>query len=152
MERFWESVNGTTQFLTHPVRLRPIFRSHCIPLSIHGDGTPVVGIGKAWGKLLDILGMAVTSTAEENLKTVWLDILDWYRRLGVDSKFVQLKPTMLIFCVHSAPGLSNPNHWGSITMDGKRELDRNWTVPLTASQNFSTLALEGQILSTQAAL
>ena len=38
--------------------------------------------------------MAVTSTAEENLKTVWLDILDWYQRLGVDNKFAQLKPTM----------------------------------------------------------
>ena len=46
--------------------------------------------------------MAVTSTAEENLKTVWLDILDWYQRLGVDNKFAQLKPTMLRFCVHSA--------------------------------------------------
>ena len=46
--------------------------------------------------------MAVTSTAEENLKTVWLDILDWYQRLGVNNKFAQLKPTMHRFCVHSA--------------------------------------------------
>ena len=38
--------------------------------------------------------MAVTSTPEENLKTVWLDILDWYKRLGVDNKFAQLKTTM----------------------------------------------------------
>ena len=47
--------------------------------------------------------MAVTSTAEENLKTVWLDILDWYQRLGVDNKFAQLKPTM--FSTKSSPKL-----------------------------------------------
>ena len=47
--------------------------------------------------------MAVTSTAEENLKTVWLDILDWCKRLGVDNKFAQLKPTM--FSTKSSPKL-----------------------------------------------
>ena len=79
VEKFWESVNGTIQFLTHPVRLRPNFRSQCIPLSIHGDGTPVVGIGKAWGKLLDI----------------W----SWQSLLVAGPTLLR---TMLIFCVHTA--------------------------------------------------
>ena len=79
VEKFWESVNGTVQFMTHPVRLRPNFRSHCIPLSIHGDGTPVVGIGKAWGKLLDI----------------W----SWQSLLVSGPTILR---TMLIFCVHSS--------------------------------------------------
>ena len=26
----------------------------CIPLKIHGDGTPVTGLGKQWGRLVDI--------------------------------------------------------------------------------------------------
>ena len=54
VEKFWDSVKGSVQVKTNLVRNRPNFHSHCIPLSIHGDGTPVVGIGKAWGKLLDI--------------------------------------------------------------------------------------------------
>ena len=52
--RFWRSVQGSVQFLTHPVRQRENFRTHCVPLAIHGDGTPVVGIGKAWGRLMNI--------------------------------------------------------------------------------------------------
>ena len=44
------SAGWAQQFsFTHPVRERTNFRTHCIPLSIHGDGTPVVGVGKAWG-------------------------------------------------------------------------------------------------------
>ncbi|HIF94878.1 MAG TPA: hypothetical protein EYQ60_17410 [Myxococcales bacterium] len=52
--RFWGAVRGSVQFMTHPVRHRPNFMTRCIPLTLHGDGTPVVGIGKAWGRLMDI--------------------------------------------------------------------------------------------------
>ena len=52
--RFWSSVQHGVQFLNHPVRHLANFRSHCIPIVVHGDGTPVVGIGKAWGRLMDI--------------------------------------------------------------------------------------------------
>ena len=41
--------------------------------------------------------------AEENLKTVWLGIAYWYKELGVDNKFAQLKPTM--FSTKSSPKL-----------------------------------------------
>ena len=42
-------------------------------------------------------------TADENLRTVWLDILDLYKRLCVDHKFAQLKTTM--FSTKSSPKL-----------------------------------------------
>ena len=130
---------------------------HCpisvqFPLSIHGDGTPMVGIGKAWGRVhtkyehswLQLSKLIVYTKPFVPVKNVKPHCLQVLLSSGSDCHDQNSKQL--------APGLSNPNHWGSITMDGKRELDRNWTVPLTASQNFSTLALEGQILSTQAAL
>ena len=36
------------------VPARPDMREKCIPLAIHGDGTPVTGVGKAWSKQYDV--------------------------------------------------------------------------------------------------
>ena len=38
----------------HPVRNLPNFRRRAIPLSLHGDGVPVTGVGKSWGESMDI--------------------------------------------------------------------------------------------------
>ena len=45
---------GGLQFQSHPVRDRDDFRSKCVPLRLHGDGTPAMGVGKAWGKMIDV--------------------------------------------------------------------------------------------------
>ena len=79
LAEFWDAVKDGAQFASHPVRLRKKFQQYCIPLSIHGDGTPVVGIGKAWGKLMDI----------------W----SWQSLLVAGPTILR---TMLIFCVHTA--------------------------------------------------
>eukprot|EP00959_Pyramimonas_sp_CCMP1952_P366988 7686522-Pyramimonas_sp.AAC.1 len=39
---------GGPQLDGHPVRDRDDWRSIAIPLSIHGDGAPVTGLGKIW--------------------------------------------------------------------------------------------------------
>ena len=51
--KFWNSVRGGAHFLSHPVRTRLNHATKCIPLRLHGDGTPVTGLGKAWGKMMD---------------------------------------------------------------------------------------------------
>ena len=56
--KFWQAVRGSPQFASHPVRHRDGFEDHCIPLKIHGDGTPVTGLGKGWGKLVDIFSVS----------------------------------------------------------------------------------------------
>ena len=56
--KFWDAVQGGPQFQSHPVRHREDFRNKCIPLKIHGDGTPVTGLGKGWGKLVDIFSVS----------------------------------------------------------------------------------------------
>eukprot|EP00971_Amphidinium_carterae_P350761 6491728-Amphidinium_carterae.1 len=48
-EEFWRQVPRDN----HPVWERDL--SMAIPISIYGDGVPVVGTGKAWSKSLDIL-------------------------------------------------------------------------------------------------
>ena len=53
-KKFWKAVEGSEQFKQHPVRSRRDYSTKCIPLKMHGDGTPVTGLGKGWGKLVDI--------------------------------------------------------------------------------------------------
>ena len=45
---------GGLQFRSHPVRHREDFQRNCVPLSLHGDGTPAMGVGKSWSKMMDI--------------------------------------------------------------------------------------------------
>ena len=57
-QKFWGAVRGSPQFASHPVRHRAGFEDHCIPLKIHGDGTPVTGLGKSWSKMVDIFSVS----------------------------------------------------------------------------------------------
>ena len=56
--KFWDAVKGSPQFAAHKVKFRDGFQEKCIPLKIHGDGTPVTGLGKGWGKLVDIFSVS----------------------------------------------------------------------------------------------
>ena len=56
--KFRHSVRDSPQFLSHLVRHRAGFRDYCIPLKIHGDGTPVTGLGKGWAKMVDIFSVS----------------------------------------------------------------------------------------------
>ena len=57
-QRFWNAVQGSPQFKQHPVRFRLNFKTKCIPLKMHGDGTPVTGLGKQWGKMVDVYSVS----------------------------------------------------------------------------------------------
>ena len=57
-KKFWAAVKDSPQFKAHKVGTRPGFEENCIPLKIHGDGTPVTGLGKGWGKLVDIFSVS----------------------------------------------------------------------------------------------
>lgn len=47
---FWNSIEGHPALKDHPMMSTPDWNNMCIPLSIHGDGVPVVGVGKSWAK------------------------------------------------------------------------------------------------------
>ena len=55
---FWCSVKHSPHFLNHPVRFRENYTEKCIPLKLHGDGTPVTGIGKGWSKMMDLFSLS----------------------------------------------------------------------------------------------
>ena len=46
------SFPGGLHFQTHPVAGRRD-RNWIVPLFLHGDGTPCMGVGKAWGVMMD---------------------------------------------------------------------------------------------------
>ena len=52
---FWQAVSGGEHFLSHELVSTMSWDqlSWCIPLAIHGDGTPGMGVGKAWSKNVD---------------------------------------------------------------------------------------------------
>ena len=44
---------GGKHFASHPVRHRENHATRCVPIVIHGDAFPCMGVGKSWGKLMD---------------------------------------------------------------------------------------------------
>ena len=51
---FWETAQNHPLLKDHPVREREDWTKYCIPFGLHGDGVPVVGLGKAWSKILNV--------------------------------------------------------------------------------------------------
>lgn len=50
VQRFWQSMAGHPALAGHPMVGVPGWQDKFIPLSLHGDGVPVTGVGKAWSK------------------------------------------------------------------------------------------------------
>jgi hypothetical protein len=55
LEEFW---NGqlraeSPRLQNHPMMSVPNWKRIFVPLFLHGDGVPVVGVGKSWGKSMD---------------------------------------------------------------------------------------------------
>jgi hypothetical protein len=56
LRQFWDEMHAVDNPLTKEdaVRERTDLHTKCIPITVHGDGTPVAGLGKSWSKLLNI--------------------------------------------------------------------------------------------------
>ena len=50
VEAFWSSAAGLPMFQGHSVLSRPNYQRLACPLSLHGDGVPVAGVGKVHSK------------------------------------------------------------------------------------------------------
>ena len=48
---FWQAVQHHPQMESHPIKSTVSYTKYAIPLGIHGDGVPVVGLGKGWCKM-----------------------------------------------------------------------------------------------------
>ena len=47
---FWDSFEGHPCFQEHPLLSKPDYKATTIPLGLHGDECPVLGVGKIWCK------------------------------------------------------------------------------------------------------
>ena len=50
LESFWETMAAHPMMLDHPWHARPDGRQKCVPLAMHGDEVPVMGVGKIWSR------------------------------------------------------------------------------------------------------
>lgn len=55
---FWGQVYNHPAMVNHPIKKVEGWESFCIPISLHGDGTPITGRGKSWCKNMTIWSMA----------------------------------------------------------------------------------------------
>lgn len=64
LERFWFEMEDNPFFIDHPCRGRDNFRSLCVPVSLHGDGVPVTGVGKSWSQSMEVVHWCSTLCAD----------------------------------------------------------------------------------------
>ena len=55
LKEFWQTMAGSPRLSKHPVRDRRLYRERAVPISVHGDGVPVTGIGKSWSKSCEVI-------------------------------------------------------------------------------------------------
>ena len=57
-EQFWSEVGDHPALIGHPIKTDPNWQSKTVPLSLHGDGTPIAGRGKSWCKQMTFWSMS----------------------------------------------------------------------------------------------
>ena len=54
LSMFWTATQHHPQLAGHPLLQRDEYDKLAVPLGIHGDGVPVIGIGKGWTRMMTI--------------------------------------------------------------------------------------------------
>lgn len=91
---FWAAMQNHPSYPNHPIKARPNFHSHCVPLALHGDATPVAGIGRSWGKSLDIYSWtSLLNTQGTSVADGHFVIFMWFTKLLVKAGGMSLSDT-----------------------------------------------------------
>jgi hypothetical protein len=69
---FWASQTAHPGLAQHPLRGRRDFRHRAIPLSLHGDGVPITGVSRSWGRSLMALSFSSLMGLGTTLQTQFL--------------------------------------------------------------------------------
>eukprot|EP00973_Karenia_brevis_P084059 11663369-Karenia_brevis.AAC.1 len=54
IQAFWTRMAGSKHYETCGIKDRENHKTHCIPISVHGDGIPVTAFGRGYQKSVDI--------------------------------------------------------------------------------------------------
>lgn len=72
---FWEAVKNHPTMVDSPLPVdQPNYQRRCVPILMHGDGVPIVGIGKGWSKNATVFSwasMLVHSATKEGMRFIW---------------------------------------------------------------------------------
>ena len=95
--QFWTAQQENPQFRDHPF-FREGLPHKAIPLTLHGDGVPTTGVGKAWGKSTDVVSWT-SLLAVRGLKTMESNFLIWLMYSQFYVKSFWLNTTRTIWTV-----------------------------------------------------
>ena len=74
LERFWTVTDGHPTLVNSPLKECPSYKTKAVPILLHGDGVPIVGIGKGWYKIATVFSwasMLTSSGTKESMKFIW---------------------------------------------------------------------------------
>jgi len=73
---FWRDQRRHPSLIGHPMVAAANWQSTFIPLGLHGDGVPVVGIGKSWSRSVEVVSWgSCLGTGSTILKTYMIFLL-----------------------------------------------------------------------------
>lgn len=81
---FWDAMSDHPCYVQHPLRKRQDHCTTCIPISVHGDGVTISGVGRSWSKSVDVYSWSSMLGHGNTLQTnfmAWL--LFWKLRIPV---------------------------------------------------------------------
>ena len=55
---FWNNFDSRPAMQDGVIRSKPNYKKACIPIAIHSDSVPCVGLGKVWAKLMQVFFLA----------------------------------------------------------------------------------------------
>ena len=88
VQQFWNDVQDHPQLVGHPVKSKPQYKSKAVPIAMHGDEVPVVGIGKVWAK--SFLTFSWYSMLGARTITKTTDLMNWiwgfFERFNLDGE------------------------------------------------------------------
>ena len=75
---FWQAMSSHPGYQSHPVRARSDHQTRCVPISIHGDGVSISGVGRSWAKSVDVYSWSsMLSNTSTKLSNYLIYILYW---------------------------------------------------------------------------
>ncbi len=95
IKKFWDQMRDHPAYTGHPLASRKDHKEKCIPISLHGDGVPIAGIGKSWGQSVDayswnsLLGTGTTVFTNFLIYLMYQRLIIKHANFNVFEKFVK---------------------------------------------------------------
>ncbi|CAE7708841.1 unnamed protein product [Symbiodinium sp. CCMP2592] len=83
LEDFWSQMQHNPRWEGHELRSRADFRHKAVPLGLHGDDVPVVGIGKGWSSKMSIFSMFSLVAVKQPTREKMLLLYSVFERIRV---------------------------------------------------------------------